>query len=265
MQRACQGKVALVVGGTRGIGRAIVLALAEAGATVIATGRSLEGAQAVAAEAAQLGVESFPLAFDVSDPGASANAVVEVVQRYGRLDVMVGNAGISPYWMKAELLTPAIWDEIMAVNLRGLFFCVQAAGRQMLAQGCGSIISVSSVTASVGVVRGLPYTASKGGLDSMTRSLAVEWADRGVRVNGVAPGYIATDLTHGMRENPGLTKSLLSAVPMRRFGLPEEVAGMVTYLASDAASYVTGQTFILDGGLAAGRDMGSARKSTASA
>jgi 3-oxoacyl-[acyl-carrier protein] reductase len=264
MQRACEGKVALIAGGTRGIGRAIVLALAEAGATVIPTGRSVEGAKAVAAEAVKLGAESFPLVFDVADPAASADAVANVVQRYGRLDVLVGNAGISPYWMRSEQLTPAIWDEIMAVNLRGLFFCVQAAGKQMLAQGSGSIISISSVTASVGVIRGLPYTASKGGLDSMTRSLAVEWADRGVRVNGVAPGYVATDLTHSMRENPGLASSLLSAVPMGRIAQPEEVAGMVAYLASDASSYVTGQTFILDGGFAAGRHVAFARNPKAS-
>ncbi len=142
----------------------------------------------------------------------------------------------------------------MDVNLRGLFFAVQAGGMHTLQNGGGSIVSVSSVTASVGVTRGLPYVASKGGLDSMTRSLAIEWADRGVRVNGVAPGYIATDMTHGMRDNDALKQSLLDTVPLGRFAEPEEVAALITFLASDAESYITGQTLIADGGFAAGRD-----------
>jgi NAD(P)-dependent dehydrogenase (short-subunit alcohol dehydrogenase family) len=263
MPQSCEAKVALVAGGTRGIGRAVTLALAQAGAKVIASGRSSESANAVVAEAAARSLEVQPMAFDVADPQASASAVEEIVRRHGRLDVLVANAGISPYWMRAEKITPAIWDEIMAVNLRGLFFCVQAAGRQMLARGSGSIVSISSVTASVGVERGLPYTASKGGVDAMTRSLAVEWADRGVRVNGVAPGYIATDLTSGMRDNPSLKRSLLQVVPMARFAEPEEIAGVVTYLASDASSFVTGQTFVVDGGFAAGRIMAASNKSKA--
>ncbi|HKB52658.1 MAG TPA: SDR family NAD(P)-dependent oxidoreductase, partial [Ramlibacter sp.] len=186
----CSGKVALVVGGTRGIGRAVTLALAEAGAQVIASGRSLDGAQAVADQAAAAnGAHVHPIAFDVSGPHASEQAVLEVVRRFGRIDVLVANAGINPYYVRAEKVTPAIWDEIMGVNLRGLFFCVQAAGMHMLEQGRGSIVSISSVTATVGVARGLPYVASKGGVDAMTRALSIEWADRGVRVNGVAPGY----------------------------------------------------------------------------
>lgn len=253
MSRSCDAKVALVVGGTRGIGRAVTLALAQAGARVIASGRSLQGAQAVAAEAATTGAQVHPMAFDVANPQASAIAIEDVVRRFGRLDVLVANAGINPYYTRAEKTTPAIWDEIMAVNLRGLYFCVQAAALQMLEQGSGSIVSISSITATVGVARGVPYIASKGGLEAMTRALAVEWADRGVRVNGVAPGYVATDLTSGMRENPGLTRSLLQAIPMARFAEPEEIAGLVTYLASDASSFVTGQTFAVDGGFSAGR------------
>ncbi len=251
MPAGCKGKVALVVGGTRGIGRAATLALCAAGATVIPAGRSRENAEAVAAEAERLGGTSFPLVLDVADPAASAAAVGEVVRRCGRLDVLVANAGINPYFKRAEQLTPAIWDEIMAVNLRGIFFAVQAGGRQMLEQRSGSIVSISSVTATVGVSRGLPYVAAKGGMDSMTRSLAVEWADRGVRVNGVAPGYVETDLTQGLRDNAELKKSLLSKVPLARFGRPEEIAALIVYLASDAAAYVTGQTFVIDGGYAA--------------
>jgi NAD(P)-dependent dehydrogenase (short-subunit alcohol dehydrogenase family) len=253
MAIGCEGKIALVVGGTRGIGRAAALALAEAGATVVPTGRSRESAAEVSAEIAKLGAKTLPLAFDVSDPEASAAAVDEVVRQFGRLDVLVGNAGISPYWKRSEQITPAMWDEVMGVNLRGLFFCMQAAGRHMLGRGSGSIIAVSSVTASVGVVRGLPYIASKGGLEATIRALAVEWGDRNVRVNGVAPGYVSTDLTHGLRDNADLSSTLLETIPLGRFAEPAEVAGMIVYLASDAASYVTGQSFIVDGGFAAGK------------
>jgi 3-oxoacyl-[acyl-carrier protein] reductase len=139
----------------------------------------------------------------------------------------------------------------MSVNLRGLFFAVQAAGRRMLEQGLGSIVAVSSVTAQVGILRGLPYVASKGGIDSMTRTLAVEWADQGVRVNGVAPGYVETDITEGMRKNQSLSRMVTDNTPLGRFAKPEEIAGMIVYLVSDESSYVTGQTFVVDGGYAA--------------
>jgi NAD(P)-dependent dehydrogenase (short-subunit alcohol dehydrogenase family) len=253
MTRPCAGKVALVVGGTRGIGRAATLALASAGAAVAPAGRGIENAVNVAENARAYGVEALPLALDVSDPAASERAVEEVKRRFGRLDVLVANAGINPYFLRAERITPEVWDEVMAVNLRGLFFSIQAAAKQMLTQNSGSIISISSATAMVGVSHGLPYVATKGGLDAMTRSLAVEWADRGVRVNGVAPGYVATDLTQQMRNHDGMAEAVLNTVPLRRFAEPGEVAGMIVYLASDASSYVTGQTIVIDGGFAIGR------------
>ncbi|MBX9647033.1 MAG: SDR family oxidoreductase [Xanthobacteraceae bacterium] len=251
----CKGKVALVVGGTRGIGRASALELAAAGATVIPAGRLIEGAEAVAAEARVFGVEAFGLSLDVGDPSASRRAVDEVVSRCGKLDILIANAGISPYWDRAENITPEMWDEVMNVNLRGAFFAVQAAGRQMLKQKSGSIVSISSVTAVFGVSRGLPYVATKGGMDSMTRSLAVEWAPY-VRVNGVAPGFVATDMTHGMQQNEGLKQSVIDMGLLGRLAEPEEIAPTVVLLASDAGSFITGQTFIVDGGMAAGRDSG---------
>lgn len=247
----CSGKVSVVIGGTRGIGRATSLALADAGATVVVTGRSAEGCDEVADLARARGVDASGLPFDVSDPKASEAAMATVEDRYGRVDVVIANAGVNPYFVRPEKLSVEQWDHLMGVNLRGLFFAIQSAAKRMLAGAGGSIVSVSSVTADVGTLRGLPYTAGKGALDAMTRTLAVDWVERNVRVNAVAPGYIETDLTEAMRQHESLPQTYLGRTPMRRFGTPEEVAAMIVFLASDAASYMTGQVVYVDGGMQA--------------
>jgi 3-oxoacyl-[acyl-carrier protein] reductase len=253
LSATCAGKIAVVIGGTRGLGRATSLALAAAGAHVVPTGRTSEAVDAIAAEIREQGGAATPQAFDVADPDASTIAMNSVVAAHGRIDVLVANAGISPYFSRAEKVTPEMWDTLINVNLRGLFFAVTAGARPMLERGeGGSIVLVSSTTSLHGITRGVPYIAAKGGLDALTRSLAVEWADRGIRVNAVAPGYIETDMTEGLRHNEGLRRMLEDKIPMRRFARPEEVASTICYLASDASSYVTGRHFLVDGGFGLG-------------
>ena len=239
---------AIVTGGGRGIGRAITLGLAEAGADVVPSARTKREVETVAEEARDRGVEGQGITADVTDDDAVDDAVAETVDEFGGVDVVVNNAGFNPSHAigKPGEVGPEGVDDVLDVNLRGAFRTVRAAAPHLEAVN-GSVINVASVAGSVGLPRQHPYVASKHGLVGITKSMALDWAPD-VRVNGVAPGYVATELTEPVQENEDLHQSIVDRTPLDRFAEPAEIAGPVVFLASDAASFVTGETLAADGG-----------------
>jgi NAD(P)-dependent dehydrogenase (short-subunit alcohol dehydrogenase family) len=242
------GKRALVVGASRGIGAAIARALAQAGADLALAARSTETLEALREEIKSAGGRAVSLSLDLRDERSIEAAVNGAVEGLGGLEVVVNSGGVSPIFKRAETISAEEWDEVFTTNTRGAFLLARAAGRHLLQQGRGSLIFVTSVLEAVGQERLAAYAASKGATRILARTLALEWASRGVRVNCLAPAYVETDLTAGLRANPSLRGAIEAATPLGRMASPEEIAGAAVYLASDAASYVTGTTLFLDGG-----------------
>ncbi len=245
------GRVAVVTGGGQGIGAACARALGEAGATVVIAELDHDRAHACTADLARLGIQTEALPLDVSKSADVDKAAADIIDRHGRVDILVNNAGVARSDVKAEDTSDEHWRFHMNVNLDGLFWCCRAFGRQMLAQGRGSIVNIGSMSGFI-VNKPQPqafYNASKAAAHHLTRSLAAEWGAKGVRVNAVAPTYVETPLTSfGMRENPEMYKVWLEMTPMARVGQPDEIASVVHFLASDAASLVTGAIVVADGG-----------------
>jgi NAD(P)-dependent dehydrogenase (short-subunit alcohol dehydrogenase family) len=238
------GRVALVTGGGSGIGRATCHALAQAGAHVAVTDIDHAAAAKVAAE---IGGEAHRL--DVADEALVRDAVAAIAARHGRLDILVNNAGLGARVPTVEMPTER-WRQVLAVNVDGAFFCSRAAGRHMLAAGRGAVVNVASIMGLVGGAHypNLAYHTAKGALVNFTRALACEWAPRGVRVNAVAPTFARTRLTEPLLADKAMEQRLLDHTPMGRLVEPEEVAAAVLFLASDAASMITGVTLPVDGG-----------------
>ncbi|RMG11225.1 MAG: 3-oxoacyl-[acyl-carrier-protein] reductase [Deltaproteobacteria bacterium] len=242
-----EGKVALVTGASRGIGRAAAVALARGGATVVL---NYAGNEEAAREAARLveeaGGRADPKRFDVADPEACKEAVAETVRAHGGLHILVNNAGISIDGLLLRLKDED-WNRTLAVNLTGVMNLCRAAARPMMKQKGGSIVNLSSVVAQSGNAGQAAYTAAKGGVISLTKTLARELASRKIRVNAVAPGYIETDMTGALPEE--VKERMVEAIPLGRQGRPEEVAAAVAWLASDQSSYVTGHVLNVNGGM----------------
>lgn len=242
------GKIAVVTGGGRGIGRAITLGMAAAGATVVPSARTAAEVEAVADEARDLGVEARAITADVTDDADVETLVEETVEAFDSLDILVNNAGFNPGDALGDPteIEPDAVDGVLDVNLRGSFRTLRAAG-PYLREAEGSVVNVASVAGEVGLPKQHPYVASKHGLVGLTKSAAMDWAPA-VRVNAVAPGYVTTDLTETLQENERLRQSILDRTPLDRFAEPMEIAGPIVFLASDAASFITGETFAADGG-----------------
>jgi len=242
------GRVCIVTGGGRGIGRGISEGLAAFGAKVVMTGRTEATLAETATAIREKGGEAIGHAADISREEDVLALRDATIARYGRIDVLVNNAGINPIYKSLERTALDEWQTIIDTNLTGLFLCCKHLGTPMVTQGKGSIINISSIAGHVGLKRSVPYCASKGGVELLTKALAIDWAPKGVRVNTIAPGYFETDLTAGVRGKDELARPLLVRTPLDRFGKLDDIAGAVVFLASDASAYVTGASLAVDGG-----------------
>ncbi len=244
------GKVAVVTGGTSGIGRALSLGLADAGADVIATARRQPEIESTAAEIEARGRKTLRQASDVCNRTTLESLLVSVLDHFGKVDILINCAGKIKRTPTLDL-SEEEWNDIMNTNLTGTLRACQVFGRHMIERGYGRIINIASLNSYVALHEVAAYAASKSALTSLTRSLAVEWSKKGVTVNAIAPGVFRTDLNANLLDNSPRGKELLMRTPMGRFGKTEELVGAAVYLASDAASFVTGQSIVVDGGFLA--------------
>lgn len=241
------GKTALVTGASRGIGRAIALTLAEAGADVAVNYAGSEAAAAqVVAEIEAMGRKAFMVRADVSSSADVESMVSRVLETFGKLDILVNNAGITKDNLIMRMKEEE-FDQVIGINLKGVFNCIKAVTRPMMKQRSGRIINISSVVGVLGNAGQANYVAAKAGVIGLTKSTAKELASRGITVNAVAPGFIETDMTDKLSDD--MKASLLGQIPLARLGAPEDIAKAVRFIASDDASYMTGQTIHVDGGM----------------
>jgi len=241
------GRKALVTGASRGIGEALAVGLAHAGADVAVAAREQSSLGTAETAIAAAGRRAIAVAIDVRDAAAIRAGVDKAAQALGGLDILVNNAGVEEV-RDSLAVDEALWDRIVDTNLKGAFFCAQAAARIMAAAQGGAIVNVCSLTSEVGVPTAVPYGSSKSGLLGMTRALAAEWAAKGIRVNGIGPGYFRTDLTEVFYRNADWRRTMLAKIPLRRFGRLDDLVGATVFLCSDAAAYITGQCLYIDGG-----------------
>lgn len=244
------GRLALVTGSSQGIGLALARGLADAGARVVLNGRDEAKLAKAAATLAEAGITAEIAAFDVTEAAGAEAAVAALENRLGPLEILVNNAGMTRRFPATEL-PESVWREIMAVNLDGVFFMAQAAGKRMIARGHGKIINIASVQSDLGRPGTAAYSASKGAVRTLTRTLCAEWAKHGVQVNSLAPGYFATELTKALVDDPAFTAWLCQRTPAGRWGRVEELVGAAVFLAAPASDFVNGTMVYVDGGMTA--------------
>lgn len=246
-----RGKVALITGGNAGIGEAIARRFAREGASVVITGRRKELLDQIVADIARGGGRAVSVSGSVADEPHARAAVDQAVRTFGKLDVLVNNAGIGAFGKQLHETDDATWDEVLAVNLTGAFRMTRASVPAMLSAGGGSIVNISSIASLVGIPMLAAYSASKGGMDALTRCTAIDYAKRGIRCNALTVGLVDTPMAAGLINDPEKLAWVMNMYPMGRPGKPEEVASLVLYLASDESAWVTGGLFPIDGGMTA--------------
>jgi NAD(P)-dependent dehydrogenase (short-subunit alcohol dehydrogenase family) len=244
-----QGKIALITGSTRGIGKGFAIGFAKEGADVIINGRNLEKARAVAKEIEGLGVRSMAIRADVSLTQDVTQMVEEAIGSFGRIDILINNAGVNPFILEAEKIKEEGWDQVIDVNLKGVFLCCQAIGKKMIEKGGGKIINISSAAGLLGEQGLLPYCVSKAGVMILTRVLAYEWSKYNILVNAIAPGFIAGGMNTPILNKEILVSGLTRQVPLKRLGRPEEIVKVALFLASEDSSYINGTTIVADGAM----------------
>lgn len=240
-------KVAIVTGGSKGLGRGLAEALAAAGAHVVVCSRNVDEGQAVADSLKQMGVDSLAFRVDVKEKDQVQAMVDGVMEHFGRIDILVNNAGVVVAKHVVDL-TEDDWDYVLDINLKGTFLCSQAVGKVMIQQGGGRIINMGSILGRVADVALAAYCASKGGVKMLTKAMAAEWARYNINVNAIAPSYVETDLNRDALSDERVLNRIIRRTPMRRLGTNDDITGACLYLASDAAKFVTGQVIYVDGG-----------------
>ena len=242
------GRTAFVTGASRGIGRAVAVALAQAGADVALVARTAEGLADTADDVTAAGRKAIVIPADVTDEARVAEAAQTAIDQLGHVDIVVNNAGGSNFMVSFRDLRLSGWDKLIRLNLNSAVYVCHAFAPHLLDRGSGSVINVASVAGVAASPLISPYGAAKAGLISLTKTLAVEWAPSGVRVNALCPGWTATDLNRGLWEDPQAGPATVAGVPMGRWARAEEMSGAAVFLASDASSYMTGQALVVDGG-----------------
>ena len=242
-----KGKVAMVTGSTRGLGEVSAMALAKAGADIAVCGRSESDLERVTAAIRGLGRNADGFHIDVTDKTKVSRSVAQILDHFGRIDILVNNAGVN-YRVPVLEFPEEEWDRIISTNLKGYFLTAQAVAPQMIDNGYGKIINMSSILGNVGLPNQVAYASSKGGVDQMTKVMALEWAKLGVRVNAVGPTYFETELVTQIREDPERFAFINDRTPMGRWGHLPELEGIIIFLASPASDFITGQTIYVDGG-----------------